>query len=176
VTRSARPPTPTRHEHHEAQAEGDDQVAVGRAERIAEQELAQPGRGVGRQRERDAEPEQRADRHRDGELRADAPVARRERDEQRGRHDPARRSQHDRQAGQRREHEPGQHRVGQRLGRVRVTQVQDPDAQRAADDPQQHDLGQGPAQQLALQQRHQPWWWWEWTATVSGPRLTISSP
>ena len=56
--------------------------------------------------------------------------------------DAAGRAEHQRHAGQRGEHEPGQHPVAERLGRVGVALEQDPDAERPAREPEQDHLEQ----------------------------------
>jgi len=69
------------------------QVAVGHAERVAEQQLLQSLRRLRRQREQRSEPNQTGHSHGGARVRADARVARGERD-QRSRHErPARRAQ-----------------------------------------------------------------------------------
>ena len=57
--------------------------------------------------------------------------------------------------GQRGDHEPGQHRVRERLRRVRAPQQQDPDAQRPAGEPEDDRLDERALHDPAGQHRHQ---------------------
>ena len=70
------------------------------------------------------------------------------------------RAEQQRHARQRRQHEAGQHRVRQRLGCVRVAQVQQPDAERAARRAEHDDLQQRALQQAGVEDLHQCAWCW----------------
>ena len=101
-------------------------------ERVAEEELLEPLRRVGGEREQGAEAHEPG--HRDGRagVGADARVARRERD-QRGRHERAAGgAEQQRRAGERGEHQAGQQPVRERLGAVGEPLRHDPEAERAA--------------------------------------------
>ena len=121
---------------------GRDEVGVGHAERVAEEQLLEPLRRVRGEREQRAEAHQARDHHGGAGLRADALVARGERDQRRGHERPAGRAEQQRGAGQRGEHEPGQQPVRERLGGVGQPLDDDPEAERAAEGAEQRDLEQ----------------------------------
>ena len=124
------------------QGRGRDQVAVGDPERIAEEQLLEPLRRVRRQREQRAEPDQAGDRHGGAGVRADARVARRERDQRGGHQRPAGGAEQERSAGERREHQAGQEAVRERLGAVGEALGHDPEAERATERSHQGELEQ----------------------------------
>ncbi len=168
------------------QRAGGRQVGAGHAQRIAEQQLLQPRRGVGPQRQQHAEPERAADHDGGGRVRPDPAVARGQRHGQRGHRDPAGGAQDQRRARQGGHHQPGQEPVGQRLRGVGQPVAADPEAERPAEQAQQHDLGQRAAVDPGVQRAgqevdHQCGWSWCWTATArtpsrpSPPGITISS-
>ena len=112
---------------------GRDQVAVGDPERVAEQQLLQPLRRVGREREQRAEAHEAGHRHRRAGVRADAGVARGEGDQRGGHERAARGAEEERRARERGEHEPGEEAVRERLGAVGEPLGDDPEAERAAE-------------------------------------------
>ena len=161
-----------------ASAARGDEVGRARAEQVAEQQLAEPRRDVGREREHRAEAERRRDGDADGDLRADARVARRERDQRRGDEHAAGRAEQQRRADERRDHEPRQHRVRERLGGVGLAQVQQPDAERAARRAEHDDLERARAAAARSGGSRPVSASWCWTATARWPQssTTISAP
>jgi len=127
-------------EHEEARGCG--KVAVGDPERIAEEQLLQPLRRVRRQREQRAEPDQAGDRHGGAGVRADARVARGERDQRGGHQRPAGGAEQERSAGERREHQPWEEAVRERLRAVGKALGHDPEAERATEASHQGELEQ----------------------------------
>ncbi len=127
------------HEQHRRRG----QVAVGDPERVPEQQLLEPLRGVGRERQQRAEPHQAGDRHGGAGVRADARVARREGDQRSGHERSAAGAEQERRARERREHEAGEEAVRERLGAVREPLRDHPEAERAAE----------PSHQCQLEQR-----------------------
>ena len=138
------PPVPGRQRHHDAARERarHREVAGVDAEQVAEEQLLQPRRRGGRQREHPAQPEQRRDADRDADVARQAPVGGDERDPGRRHQHAPERAQHERRADQRGDDEPGQHPVADRLRRVRVAIEQHPDAERPAGDREDQHLDQ----------------------------------
>ena len=121
---------------------GGHQIGIRDPERIPEQELLEPLRGVGRQRQEGTEPHQAGDHHARPGLGAD-PLVPAGHGDQAGRHehaDPA--AEQQRGAGQRREHEAGEQPVGQRLRCVPEPLGGHPEAEGAAHRAEQHHLEQ----------------------------------
>jgi hypothetical protein len=154
------------------QRAGRDEVARRDAEQVAEQQPREVRRRVGPAGDEDPRAEQRGDRDRDREVRADAPVAGRRGDEQRrarhaaGRRRAAAAPPATRAIGQAREH-----RVRRRLRRVRLAVGEDPQAQRAAGGAEQDRLEQG-----RVDDAHAwPPQSWCGAATTRSPPSTMSS-
>ena len=101
-----------------------------------------PGGVAGDSASSDAEPEQARDHDRDGGVAPDLRRAAGERDGERRDDDPDRAAEQQRQPDERREDEAGQQRVRERLGAVGEVVHDDPAAERAAGDAEQHDLGE----------------------------------
>src|SRR6185369_12845552 len=85
--------------------------------------------------------------------------------------------------GERRDDEPGQHRVRDRLGGVALPVQQDPHAERAAGDRDHQHLDQralheGAGERVEQPVEHQWSWWWCSTATARSPpgSTTSSAP
>jgi hypothetical protein len=154
------------------------EVAARHAEEIAEEQAVEAGRRGRRQREEDAEPEERRDDDRDRDVAADPGQARRERDRSRGAEHAARRAEEERQPEQRGRHEPGEERVRQRLGAVGELVEDDPAAEHGADDADEEELEQRPLHERVrpgLEQRVNQWWCGGSSAASPG-RVTISPP
>ena len=124
---------------------GGDQVAVGHAQRVAEQELLEPLRRVGREREQRSEAHEAGHRHGRAGVGPDARVARGEGDQRGGHERAARGAEQQRRAGERREHEAREQPVRERLGAVGEPLGHDPEAERAAEAADQGKLEQRPA-------------------------------
>ena len=143
------------------------------AEQVAEEQAGHAlRRGVGQRQER-ARPERGGDDDRDGQLGAEPPLARGEGDEHRGRQHAAGRAEQERQPGDRGQRQPRQHRVGERLRRVRLAVGEQPHAERPARQAEEHRLEQG-----AREDGH-AWSWPQcWTLTARSPpgRTTSSWP
>ena len=134
-----------RDERHDGERGGEQQVAVGDAERVAEEQAAAARRGVSRrQRQQHAEAEQR--RHDDGHrgVAADRRACAGERDAGGGDEQPDRPAEQQRQPGSAATTSPGSSACGQRLGAVGELVEDDPAAERAAGDAEQHDLDEAP--------------------------------
>ena len=161
-----------------ARPRGGEQVGAGDAEQVAEQQLLEPRRHLGREREQRAGAEQRGDGHGDAEVGADPLVARRERDRAGGDERAPGGADHQRRAGQRGEHEPGQQPVAHRLGRVGLAVQQHPDAERAEGEREDEDLEQRAAgDRVGEHQCSWPPCSWCSTATAVVPSgSTTSSP
>ena len=118
-----------------------------------------PGRRVGREGEQDAEPEHRRDDDGDGDVAADPGHAAGEGDRQRRDRDRRRRPEQQRDAGEGRDHQPGEDRVGERLRRIGELVEDDPAAERARGDADQSDLGERPLHEGFLERLdHRQWW------------------
>ncbi len=168
------------------QRRGGDEVRVGHAQRIPEEQLRQALRRVRCQCQQHAEPDQPGYGDRGAGVGSDALVACGQRDHQRGDQRARGRPEQQRGAGQRCQHEPGQQAVGERLRGVGQLLGDHPEAERAAERARQRDLGEGAAVDAGTQRigeeiehLHQ-WscpWWWCWTVTARpSPRRMISLP
>jgi hypothetical protein len=124
------------------QKPGRDQVGVGHTQRIAEEQLLEP---LGALRD---ECEQRSEAHEPGYghgragVRADALVASGEGEQRGGDDRAARRAEQERRAGDRREHEPWEQPVRERLSAVGEPFGHDPEPKRAGERADQRDLEQ----------------------------------
>ena len=148
-----------------------DEVRVGHPEWIAEQELLEPRRGVGREREQPAEAEHPGHHDGGGRVRADALVARRDRHERRGHRHTGTRAEQQRGSGQRGQHEARaagrgratrpRRRAGSFAPRSRALRrraEQDDLRSRAARCPERHGSarGRGPPSVLVVLHRDRP--------------------
>jgi hypothetical protein len=163
-----------------------DQVGVAHAEGVSEEELLQPLRRLGRERQQGAKAEHAGDHYPGGRLRADSLVAPGKRDQPGSDQHTAARAEQQRQAGQGSDHQSGQQPVRERLGRVAQPLGDDPEGERSADRPEERDLEQRPAADSGAQRveeevgelHGQCSWCWTVTARVGPPssRTIISLP
>ena len=133
----------------ERQRAGRKQVARGDAERVPEEDLAEAGRHFRPERQEHAEPEKGRDDDRDCRVGANPALTARQGDRDSGDQQPSTGTQEQRKAGQGRDHEAGQRRVGERFGGVALAVEDQPDAERSTDQAEERDLGQCPLADLA---------------------------
>jgi len=121
------------------------EVAAGRAQRVAEEQLLESLRRLGRHRQERAEAHQAGHGDRGAGVGAGTGVARREGDQARRGERSARSAEQQRRAGQCRQHEARQQAVGERLRRIGEALGDHPEAERAAERADQCQLGERPA-------------------------------
>jgi hypothetical protein len=172
-------------DHHDGgERRGEQQVGVGHAEHVAEQEPLEARRRRGGQGEEHAEPEQGRDDHGHGGVPADRRRARRDRDGQGRDQDAGGAAEQEREARERGDDEAWQQRVGQRLGAVGEVVEDHPTAERPAGHAQQEHLEEGaphdrlrPGVGEGVDHSSPPWWCGGTSDRAPPPgRATIAAP
>src|SRR5207253_11159706 len=174
-----------RREAEGAERAGGKQIAARDAEQVAEEEAVEARRRGRREREQRAEPEERRDDDGDGDVARDRGQPCDERDSRRGDQDAAGGAQEQRQTGERRDDEPGEERVRERLGAVGEPVEDDPAAEHGAERADEEELEERPlhervAPRMEDRVRHACSWWWGGRTTAVSPAAagsgTISAP